>query len=67
MRRIIEAAGLQKVDCYVECGDEKNKLFYEKFGFKAVETELVRRLEQTRPRLSASRLSKANVEIVCVP
>lgn len=33
MERLTDLADDAKVDCYLECNNEKNKKFYEKFGF----------------------------------
>lgn len=36
MRKICELADMEEADCYLECGMEKNKSFYERFGFVVV-------------------------------
>jgi ribosomal protein S18 acetylase RimI-like enzyme len=36
MRKVCELADKERADCYLECGMEKNKRFYERFGFKVV-------------------------------
>lgn len=38
MRRVSELADAEQMDCYLEAGDERNKQFYEKFGYEVVGT-----------------------------
>jgi ribosomal protein S18 acetylase RimI-like enzyme len=45
MRRICDSADKEGADCYLECSSEKNKRFYEKFGFAEVGTNV---LEDTK-------------------
>jgi GNAT superfamily N-acetyltransferase len=41
MRKVCELADNERADCYLECGNDKNKSFYEKFGFVAVASRVL--------------------------
>jgi ribosomal protein S18 acetylase RimI-like enzyme len=41
MRKVCELADNERADCYLECGNDKNKSFYGKFGFVAVASRVL--------------------------
>lgn len=41
MRKICELADKEKADCYLECGMDKNRSFYERFGFVVVSSRVL--------------------------
>jgi len=40
MTRVSELADAEHMDCYLEAGDERNKQFYERFGYEVVGTSI---------------------------